>query len=179
MLARRAVSAHVAHGARLHAHKMTKKQARPRGNYDHAPFQFGVVHAVNAGPPPSVDLYLDGSQTLGSTSYLTAKVAYLSSYYPAVGDVVLVRRGQGRSNSDRMVLGKAAGAASPYGIPLGGINSVGQYSQGPNMLWGGSGLPPGDLGAEGDYYLRTDTPGTASQRLYVKTSSTVWTATSV
>ena len=37
-------------------------------------------------------------------------------------------------------------------------------------LYGGDGAPATALGADGDYYFRRDTPGTANQRLYVKAS---------
>lgn len=50
------------------------------------------------------------------------------------------------------------------GIQLGGASTT--YS--------GSGAPSSSLGANGDYYLRSDTPGTANQRIYVK-SAGVWT----
>jgi hypothetical protein len=39
-----------------------------------------------------------------------------------------------------------------------------------SSIFSGSGAPSG--GANGDYYLRTDTPGTANQRLYVKSAGT-------
>ena len=39
-------------------------------------------------------------------------------------------------------------------------------------IFGGSGAPSG--GANGDYYFRTDTPGTANQRIYVKSAGS-WT----
>lgn len=38
----------------------------------------------------------------------------------------------------------------------------------------GSGVPATGLGTNGDYYLRTDTPGVANQRLYVKNAGN-WT----
>lgn len=41
--------------------------------------------------------------------------------------------------------------------------------------WGGTGAPATGLGAVGDYYFRSDTPGTANQRIYVKTAAAVWT----
>lgn len=44
----------------------------------------------------------------------------------------------------------------------------------PGSLWGGSGVPSSGLGSDGDYYLRTDTPTTANQRLYAK-SGGAWT----
>lgn len=39
-----------------------------------------------------------------------------------------------------------------------------------SALWSGTGAPSGILGANGDFYFRVDTPGTASQRLYVKSA---------
>jgi Pectate lyase superfamily protein len=39
-----------------------------------------------------------------------------------------------------------------------------------NTLWQGSGVPGNGNGANGDTYLRVDTPGTANQRLYVKSA---------
>jgi hypothetical protein len=84
--------------------KALRQQLSPP-QFVHGPWQWGVVHAVNAGPPPSVDLYLDGTQTLGDTSYLTHAVRYVASYNPAVGDIVLVSRGTGGLRTDRVVLG--------------------------------------------------------------------------
>jgi len=46
---------------------------------------------------------------------------------------------------------------------------------GGGSLWAGTGAPGTGLGSVGDYYFRQDTPGTALQRLYVKTASAVWT----
>lgn len=37
-------------------------------------------------------------------------------------------------------------------------------------LYSGTGAPAVGTGSNGDYYLRTDTPGTANQRLYVKSA---------
>jgi hypothetical protein len=34
----------------------------------------------------------------------------------------------------------------------------------------GSGVPASSLGANGDYYFRTDTPSVANQRIYVKSA---------
>ncbi len=53
------------------------------------------------------------------------------------------------------------GADGTYGLWLGG-----------QKLGMGSGVPRG--GGSGDFYLRTDTPGTANQRLYVN-SAGAWT----
>jgi hypothetical protein len=43
------------------------------------------------------------------------------------------------------------------------------------VIRGGNGAPATGLGAVGDYYFRTDTPGTSLQRIYVKTAAAVWT----
>lgn len=41
-------------------------------------------------------------------------------------------------------------------------------------IYSGSGVPANTSGQPGDWYIRTDAPGTANQRLYVKGAST-WT----
>ena len=160
------MNSRVVHRMRLTQAKITKKQARPQGNYPHDEHQYGVVEHINAGATPTLDLYLDGAQNFGSTEYLTKGVKYLAFYFPTVGDVVLVQRGKGGLRSSRLVLGKAAGAASPYALPLGGaVQGDGTFiwTQGPNFLWGGPGVPiiplatrstPG--AANGDWYFRTD-----------------------
>lgn len=47
--------------------------------------------------------------------------------------------------------------------------------QSPGALWMGSGVPAAGVGANGDFYLRQDTPATANQRIYVK-SAGAWVA---
>lgn len=42
------------------------------------------------------------------------------------------------------------------------------------IAWSGTGVPPDQIGSQGDTYLRTD--GSTSTTLYVKTASTTWTA---
>jgi len=64
------------------------------------------------------------------------------------------------------------------GKPGGGLADPPTFQQGIRLsgnLYGGSGVPAGGLGANGDFYFRTDTPGTANQRLYVK-SAGAWTS---
>lgn len=63
-----------------------------------SPLRQGVVTAVNAGPPASVDV------RLGSATTATPKVRYLASYAPSVGHTVwllLLER-------DAVVLGRLA-----------------------------------------------------------------------
>ncbi len=38
---------------------------------------------------------------------------------------------------------------------------------GPMTMYFGSGPPSASIGQDGDYYLRSDTPGVANQRIYV------------
>ena len=160
------------HMTRLFQSQVTSKQLKPSGNYHHGEHQWGVVAAINNDATPTVDLYLDGAQNVPTDANLTQGIAFLSSYVPTVGDVVLVRRGDGRNRTDRVVLGKLNGSASPYPLPLGNIDSTtGRFVQGPNALWGGTGQPASHLGITGDYYFRSDSPGTDNQEIYVKTNT--------
>ena len=47
-----------------------------------------------------------------------------------------------------------------------------------NVLWSGSGAPGAGVGSNGDFWFRTDTPGTVNQRIYIKAAG-AWTALSV
>lgn len=47
-----------------------------------------------------------------------------------------------------------------FGTPAGAAQS--------RSIYQGTGAPSNSNGTSGDFYLRTDTPGTANQRLYVK-----------
>jgi hypothetical protein len=58
--------------------------------------------------------------------------------------------------------GNFQGGVSP-GSPAGGAFQAGKVYQ-------GSGVPSNANGNDGDTYLRTDTPGTANQRIYVKSA---------
>jgi hypothetical protein len=151
----RVPTARQAHHTRLAAAKIRRSLDQPSGNYDHAEHQWGVVAAVHAFPP-TVDLYLNGAQNVPTPGNVTPTVKYLPWYVPTVGDVVLVYRGRGRLRSSRVVLGKLAGSASPYPLPLGSIID-GRFTCGPNAWWGGPGAPPDALGTDGDWYASTTT----------------------
>lgn len=56
-----------------------------------------------------------------------------------------------------------------------GIYTSNSTSTAGPRLWGGIGAPSGALGAQGDAYLRSDTPSTTNQRLYMKTGTSTWT----
>lgn len=47
-----------------------------------------------------------------------------------------------------------------------------------NNIWQGSGVPSNGEGVNGDIYFRTDIPGTANQRIYIK-SAGAWIALAV
>lgn len=82
-------------GHELGAHLHRRIQGNP---FADNPFQWGQVLAVHTSPN-TVDVYLDGA------SNATNGIRYLSSYTPAVNDVVLVLR---CAPTDRVVLGTLA-----------------------------------------------------------------------
>jgi len=157
----RAYSTATAHQGRLQAHKVARQQSRPNGKYPASENQRGVVKAVNAGPPQTVDVYLDGAQQGENPANLAKGLKYRDGYLPQVNDVVWISRQKGKARTSRMVMGKAAGSATPSGIPLGGFDSAGRFVSGDMVLWGGTGIPGWDLGEDGHAYLRRDGgPGT-------------------
>ena len=112
---------------------------------------------------PTLDVYPDGSQHTNNPAYLMPGLRWLASYVPTAGDVVLIRRGQGLSSSDRLVLGKVNGSPSPHALLLSTLNAAQKWTQGPNALWGGAGAPTIPLatssqpGAQnGDWFFQTD-----------------------
>lgn len=56
------------------------------------------------------------------------------------------------------------------GVQPGQLNVGGNASS--STIYSGTGAPNNTYGANGDFYLRSDTPGTANQRLYVKSGGT-------
>lgn len=57
-----------------------------------------------------------------------------------------------------LVLGTKAGMSPGNTVVQGGA------------LHSGSGVPSNGIGANGDFYFRTDTPGTLAQRIYTKSA---------
>lgn len=64
--------------------------------------------------------------------------------------------------------------AGGAGVKLTNAGQVQFLNVGGGSLYSGSGAPAAGLGADGDYYFRTDTPGVANQRIYVN-SAGAWT----
>lgn len=58
------------------------------------------------------------------------------------------------------------GISSSGGLLPGQLNSGGVISS--SFIYSGSGVPANTYGNNGDFYFRSDTPGTTNQRLYVK-----------
>lgn len=56
-----------------------------------------------------------------------------------------------------------------YISPLGGMQ-LGNGAAIGSSFWSGAGAPGAAQGVNGDYYFRNDTPGTANQRIYVKSA---------
>lgn len=151
-----AIKPALAHAIRLNQHKLARAQARPQGNYDHAPDQFGVIAAIHPGPTPTYDVYPDGAQNTGNTNYLMLGLKILDGVTPpSVNDVVLIRRGVGRSSSDRIIVGRLNGTPSPSPVPLGGLDSEGRHVSQLLNHWGSVTDPPpspSSMGAvEGDW----------------------------
>lgn len=69
---------------------------------------------------------------------------------------------RGFRNTDRRALG----------VFLKALHKPDNFTLG-SQIFDGSGVPPVSLGQNGALYIRRDTPGTANQRLYMK-SSGVW-----
>lgn len=60
------------------------------------------------------------------------------------------------------------GGVQPGQLNAGGVTNSGR-------IYSGTGVPSNTYGANGDFYFRTDTPGSVNQRLYVKSAGT-WIA---
>jgi len=56
------------------------------------------------------------------------------------------------------------------GVFSAGIRSGNGTVASANRIWEGTGAPGAGLGADGDFYFRNDTPGTANQRIYVRSA---------
>jgi hypothetical protein len=150
--------------------KSVQKQRRNLGNYVHDTIQWGVVKAINIGPPATLDVDIAGTQNnQDDPAGVTQNVKWSHPYVPTIGDTVWLIRGTWRNRTSRFVGGKMYGSATPYPLPLGGVDSAGRHTAGPGALWGGSEPPPGTLGSDGDWYHAT-----TSATLYQKTSG-VWT----
>lgn len=66
----------------------------------------------------------------------------------------------------------ASAIIAPSGVQLRNSGVIG--GTGP-VIWGGNAAPTSALGSSGDYYFRTNAPGTANQRIYVNNGGT-WVA---
>jgi microcystin-dependent protein len=84
---------------------------------------FGTVAAVNAGPPPTVNVYLNNNST-GAQPSTANKLSYMSDYNPVVGDAVLIFAGQAGLQTSYVVMGTLSGASAgggSSGVPIGAI----------------------------------------------------------
>ena len=63
---------------------------------------WGVINAIVAGPPATVNLYIDGSTSL------TNGVRYDATYSPAVNDVVYLLKQPLDHGNDYVIIGKLA-----------------------------------------------------------------------
>lgn len=65
-------------------------------------------------------------------------------------------------NLGSLALTTTASVTTTGGIVTGNTSAVG------GAIYSGSGTASAGLGNNGDFYLRTDTPGTLAQRIYIK-----------
>lgn len=133
----------------------------------------------------------------GGLSGMPGGVSFPLTTYVASGPLISNYLAKGDANPSGQLMAYAGLKAGPGGAsPLDttftwagsqtwqasqNINAVGSLGCGNGAaigghLWSGSGVPAAGLGANGDYYFRTDTPGTVGQRIYVK-SAGAWVAT--
>ena len=173
-VANSAVDARTAHAMRGVGAKINRAVTRPHGHYSHDALMLGTIAAIHGwtidGLPPSVDIHPNGAQNMGTVETLMKSVQYLESYWPVIGDVVvMITQPVGKSRSLRYVIGAVDGSASPYPRPLGHLDSVGRWVQGPGSIWGGTGAPtitladpsaspPVQGAVNGDWYLQMDEP---------------------
>jgi hypothetical protein len=68
------------------------------------------------------------------------------------------------------LVGGGAAGTGLTAVSSGTVTATTSITVGTAVLRGGSGVPAAGLGANGDYYFRTDTPATANQRIYVKSA---------
>lgn len=122
---------------------------------------FTEIAASATRPHAAYDFALGASGVLEVAGNVSSGVGV--SHATAVADTPANLRttlASGESYADAAGDLHVAGAAT-----LGGSGST---------LHSGSGVPSAGLGADGDVYFRTDTPGTANQRIYVKAAG-AWT----
>jgi|SRR5215831_20099155 len=99
--------------------------------------------------------------------------------FAEVGDAIMATQqaivGGGAAGTGLLNV-SASGTITGGSVATSGSVTVGNgAAQGPK-LWGGSGVPAAGLGANGDYYFRTDAVAAAGTRIYVK-SAGAWVAT--
>ena len=82
-------------------------------------------------------------------------------------DLHLTPAGAGHVYADALIHANA-------GIIMTG-NGISYGTQGSPAMYGGPGAPNIPAAPAGSFYFRTDTPGTANQRIYVATATNTWT----
>lgn len=95
------------------AHQLRHQVQRIQGDpFILPPEQWGVVHAVHAGPPPTVDVIFDAATKISgvtTTDAVTKGVRFATGYQPHVGDTVCVLRNTHGLKTDRFAIFPPAG----------------------------------------------------------------------
>ena len=147
------------------------------------------IFGIEAGPVASGSPWIEGNEPATPTEAyglnvdpgITGDVAILNVHIPNGGLSGAISVANAGSTGNLLLTDKPGGTANfrvlrgAMKMLAGGIypsNGAGAAGAG---IWSGSGAPTGVTGAaSGDVYFRTDTPGTANQRIYIYNGST-WT----
>lgn len=98
----------------------------------------------------------------------------------AIGESPLVLKGFSGQTASLLAIQNSGGGAMTSFLANGALSSI-QYVQPGNgstagtHLYSGSGAPSIAASVAGDLYVRTDTPSTANQRIYIATATNTWT----
>lgn len=152
----------------------------------------GFIYAAGAATPKGVQLGVTGSRsgimlnakingcTSGAIDFTNDGGNFVQATIFQVGGTLFISS----INANSVVNVRADGLAGSIlqaraGMPLvagAGVRpgTDGGAQQAGNLFMG-SGVPSNTNGNNGDFYFRTDTPGTANQRLYIKSAGS-WTA---
>ncbi|HEY8998953.1 MAG TPA: glycosyl hydrolase family 28-related protein [Candidatus Saccharimonadales bacterium] len=126
----------------------------------------GPTHSGANAYSPAIGIKIDSTPTLVSieNSYFQG----LTSAWATDGTGTVIT-GLGVQTSTGGTPVAPTAATAKVTMATGGLQL-----NGASTTYSGSGAPSSALGANGDYYFRSDTPGTANQRMYVKVAG-AWT----
>src|SRR5262249_39847299 len=157
------------------------------GNY----FERWKGACIAANADSAKDLVIQGNSlhadagaeliTLSSSSGTNDRVAVLHNHFSNFGSPYATTGIVLGNTTNCVILGNGppaggasviSGQSNPDLLNVSGAGTFGDRVQvsSSSSMYSGSGAPAASLGANGDYYFRTDTPGTVNQRIYIKSA---------